>query len=49
LAAPHPLVAAAAGVWRREDVPAEALSRWLASLPETVETGVLTGQAALDD
>ena len=49
LAAPHPLVAAAAGVWRREDVQTEALSRWLASLPATVDTGVLTGQAALDD
>jgi hypothetical protein len=30
-------------------VLAEALSRWLASLPATVETGALTGQAALDD
>ena len=48
LSAPHPLVAAAAGVWRRDDVRAEALSRWLASLP-AVETGVLTDQAALDD
>ena len=49
LLAPHPLVAAAAGVWRREDVQAEALSRWLASLPAAVDTGALTGQAALDD
>ena len=49
LSAPHPLVAAAAGVWRRGDVRTEALSRWLASLPAAVEAGVLTGQAALDD
>ena len=49
LSAPHPLVAAAAGVWRREDVQTEALSRWLASLPATVDTGALTDQAALDD
>jgi hypothetical protein len=49
LSVPHPLVAAAAGVWRRQDVAAEALSRWLASLPATVDTGTLAGQAALDD
>lgn len=49
LSAPHPLVAAAAGVWRRGDIDTGALSRWLASLPERVETGRLTGQAALDD
>lgn len=49
LSAPHPLVAAAAGVWRRDGVQAEALSRWLASLPATVDTGALTDQAALDD
>jgi hypothetical protein len=49
LSVPHPLVAAAAGAWRREDVQAEALSRWLASLPAAVETGALPGQAALDD
>lgn len=49
LSAPHPLVAAAAGVWRREDVQADALSRWLASLPAAVEAGPLPGQAALDD
>jgi hypothetical protein len=49
LAAPHPLVAAAAGFWRRGDVDTEALKRWLASLPERVETATLTDQAALDD
>jgi hypothetical protein len=49
LSAPHPLVAAAAGVWRRQDVQTEALSRWLASLPGSVDAGVLTDQAALDD
>jgi hypothetical protein len=49
LLAPHPLVAAAAGVWRREDVQTQALSRWLASLPAAVQTGPLAGQAALDD
>jgi hypothetical protein len=49
LSKPHPLVAAAAGVWRREDVRTEALSRWLANLPATVDTGALTGQAALND
>jgi hypothetical protein len=49
LSAPHPLVAAAAGVWRREGVQTEALSRWLAGLPATVGTGTLTDQAALDD
>jgi hypothetical protein len=49
LLVPHPLVAAAAGVWQRQDVQAGALSRWLASLPAAVETGALTGQAALDD
>lgn len=49
LSAPHPLVAAAAGVWRREDVATEALSKWLAGLPGTVDTGTLAGQADLDD
>jgi len=48
LSEPHPLVAAAAGVWRRRDVDTEALSRWLASLPDPVEAGTLTDQAALD-
>ncbi|WP_222849651.1 hypothetical protein [Trebonia kvetii] len=49
MSAPHPLIAAAAGVWRRADVQTEALSRWLASLPGTVDSDVLTDQAALDD
>lgn len=49
LAAPHPLVASAAGVWRREDVASQPLSRWLSGLPARVETGTLTSQAALDD
>jgi len=49
LSAPPPLVAAGAGVWRRDSVDTEALSRWLVSLPEAAETGNLTDQAALDD
>jgi hypothetical protein len=49
LSAPHPLVAAAAGFWRRDEVSTEALSRWLQTLPGQVETGRLTDQAVLDD
>ena len=49
LSPPHPLVAAAAGLWWRADVETGALLRWLASLPGTVEAGGLTDQPALDD
>jgi hypothetical protein len=48
LASPHPLVAAAAGVWHR-DAPSETLTRWMAGLPADVQIGPLTTQAALDD
>lgn len=46
LAAPHPLVAAAAAVWNR---PGTADERWLAGLPVSVERGDIPGQAELDD
>jgi len=49
LSEPHPAVAAAAGVWRRDGADSGPLGRWLAGLPRAVETGELTGQAALDD
>jgi hypothetical protein len=49
LARPHPLVAAAAGVWHRERALSEALERWMTGLPADVQTGPLTTQAALDD
>jgi hypothetical protein len=48
LAAPHPVVPAAAGVWHRHTT-SETLARWLGGLPPQVETGPLTSQAALDD
>ena len=48
LAAPHPVVPAAAGVWHR-NTASETLARWLSGLPPQVETGPLTTQAALDD
>jgi len=48
LAAPHPLVPAAAAVWHRE-ITSGTLERWLGGLPPQVETGPLTTQAALDD
>ena len=49
LASPHPLVAAAAGVWHRERALSETLERWMAGLPADVQTGPLTTQAALDE
>ena len=49
LASPHPLVAAAAGVWHRDGALSEAQARWMAGLPADVQTGPLTTQAALDD
>lgn len=48
LAAPHPLVPAAAAVWYRETT-SQAVARWLAGLPPEVRTGPLTGQADLDE
>jgi hypothetical protein len=45
LANPHPLVAAAAGVWNR---PGAAGERWLAGLPPSVERGDIPAQAGLD-
>jgi hypothetical protein len=49
LASPHPLVAAAAGVWHRDGALSGAQARWMAGLPADVQTGPLTSQAALDD
>jgi hypothetical protein len=49
LADPHPLVAAAAGVWTAPDYTGTAGFRgWLGGLPAAVATGDLPGQAALD-
>lgn len=48
LAAPHPLVPAAAAVWHPEPPLREGLSRWLAGLPPEVETGPVPSQADLD-
>ncbi len=49
LAHPHPLVAAAAGVWTTPRFrPAEGFQRWLASLPDPVSTGDLPSQPDLD-
>lgn len=45
LAAPHPLVAAAAATWSR---PGAADERWLAGLPPAVARGDIPGQAELD-
>jgi hypothetical protein len=45
LAAPHPLVAAAAAVWGE---PSAADSSWLAGLPAAVATGAVPGQGELD-
>lgn len=49
LADPHPLVAAAAGVWTAPEFqPAQAFRIWQAGLPGAVTTGDLPGQAGLD-
>ncbi len=45
LEAPHPLVAAAAGVWTQADVYDES---WLAGLPASVAKGRVPDQAAMD-
>ena len=47
LSEPHPQVPAAAGFWRRGGVDTEPLTRWLTSLPETLDSGYLSDQAAL--
>jgi hypothetical protein len=49
LSAPHPAVAAAAGVWGRHGSRTGGLARWLAGLPGAVETGELAGQEELDE
>jgi Serpin (serine protease inhibitor) len=49
LASPHPLVAAAAGIWHRDGALSEAQARWMAGLPADVQTSPLTTQGALDD
>jgi hypothetical protein len=49
LAAPHPLVPAAAAAWIRPGFTTEVVSRWLAGLPPQVETGPLPGQGDLDE
>ncbi len=46
LAAPHPLVAAAAAVWNR---PGTVGERWLAGLPAVVDRGGIPSQAEADD
>ena len=46
LAAPHPLVAAAAAVWNK---PGMADQGWLDGLPATVERGDIPSQPAADD
>jgi hypothetical protein len=46
LAAPHPLVAAAAAVWNR---PGGGEQRWLAGLPPAVERGDIPSQSQLDE
>jgi Serpin (serine protease inhibitor) len=48
LAQPHPLVAAAAGVWHREGAITDALAGWQAGLPPAVQTGPLRDQAQLN-
>lgn len=45
LEAPHPLVAAAAGVWNQSDLHDES---WLAGLPASVARGQIPDQAAMD-
>jgi hypothetical protein len=49
LAEPHPLVAAAAGVWTAPQFePTEAFGAWKGSLPAAVTTGDLPSQADMD-
>jgi hypothetical protein len=44
LAAPHPQVAAAAGVWWRAGTGTGELARWLAGLPREAEAGNWPGR-----
>jgi hypothetical protein len=48
LAQPHPLVAAAAGVWIAPAVSTPAMEQWRAGLPTVVTTGDIPTQEALD-
>jgi hypothetical protein len=48
LAQPHPLVAAAAGLWIAPAVSSPAMERWRAGLPDVVTTGDIPTQEALD-
>jgi hypothetical protein len=45
---PHPLVGSAAAVWNRPMGDLAALAGWLSGLPESVQTGDLPDQGALD-
>ena len=48
LARPHPVVPAAAAVWHGQAPHSDAVTRWLAGLPASVQTGPVPGQAELD-
>jgi hypothetical protein len=48
LTQPHPLVAAAAGVWIALAVSSPAMEQWRGSLPAAVSTGDIPTQEALD-
>jgi hypothetical protein len=48
LAAPHPLVAAGAGMWMAPAVATPAMEQWRAGLPSVVTTGDIPTQSALD-
>jgi hypothetical protein len=49
LASPHPVVPAAAAVWHADGTLGQTLTRWLAGLPPSVETGPVPSQSDLDD
>ena len=49
LSAPHPLVAAAGGLWLRSGFETPGFKSWLEALPQAVTTGDLPSQADLDD
>jgi hypothetical protein len=48
LAAPHPLVAAGAGMWMAPAVATPAMEEWRSGLPTMVTTGDIPSQATLD-
>ncbi|MGH7705057.1 MAG: hypothetical protein ACRENY_04240 [Candidatus Dormibacteria bacterium] len=48
LARPHPLVAAAAGLWVRARFDTAGVRQWSARLPEQVDTGDIPSQEELD-